>query len=117
MRPSSRRGFTLVELLIAVLLLDVGVLALVAATNVVVRRQTNIRRDTEAQRAAANRIERLIAAPCVAIAGDSSTPSGFAEHWWVQPDRAHREIGDSLEWLERGARRRVVLRTSAACPP
>ena len=117
MRLSSRRGFTLVELLIAVLLLDVGVLALVAATAIVVRRQSGTRREVEVRRIAANRIERLIAAPCVAVVGDSSTTSGFAEHWWVQPDHKRREIGDSLEWVVSGMSRHIVTRTSAACLP
>ena len=114
---SLRRGFTLAELLVAVLLLDVGVLALAGASTVAVRRQADARRDTEARRTAANRLERLMAAPCGAVTGDSTTSAGFSEHWWVRRDRARSEIGDSLEWSVRGARHRVVMRTAGECLP
>src|SRR6478672_4177228 len=60
----SRDGFTLVELLIAVLLIDVGVLAMVAGTALIVRRQNAMRTRALAAQVAANRIQRLQGGAC-----------------------------------------------------
>src|SRR5438477_7969799 len=77
----SRAGFTLIEVLVAVMLIDVGLLALAASSAVLVRQTTQARARIAALQAASNRLETLAAAPCVAGAGIVVAASGLREYW------------------------------------
>jgi prepilin-type N-terminal cleavage/methylation domain-containing protein len=89
-----RRGFTMVEVMVALVLLTVGVMALVGSSAMVSRMIGNGRGSTIAVQAATARIERLrrIAASttprCVSpqFVSDSTTTDGVSERWVVAPD-------------------------------
>src|SRR5207249_8651152 len=106
------RGFTLVELLVSILLIDLGLLALVAGSAVIVREVGDAHARSAAVHAAIDRLESAGAGPCVAAAGDADGPHGMHEHWTVTPlpNRTH-EIVDSVTYPYAGTERRVVLRT------
>lgn len=111
-----RAGFTLVELLVAVLLIDVGLLALVAGSAVVVRRQGDVRTRTVASRAAANRIQLLAASACAAASGTSNVSPGIVERWAVELEpNGVRELRDSVTFVLSGTEHVVVLRTRVPC--
>lgn len=112
----NRRGFTLVELLVAVLLIDVGLLALVAGSAVVVRRQNELRVRGLAASAAANRVQQLVAGGCQPGAGSALVAPGIVEQWTVAGQgRSTRDVYDSVSYTEAGASRSVVLRTRITC--
>lgn len=114
MRP--RHGFTLLEVLIAVFLVDIGLLALVAASAVLVRQATDLRLRSTALRVATNRLQLLGAAPCIAASGTASGPSGVREQWGIDPPQnGVREIHDSVTYALSGSVKRVVLRTRLPC--
>lgn len=111
----SRRGFTLAELLIAVVLVDAGLLAITGATAVVVRRQTELHARGIAIAAASNRLEQLAATPCQPRSGTASS-LGYVEHWSEDaPFPGARELRDSVTFNAYGAEHAVVLTTRAVC--
>lgn len=115
LRLSSRRGFTLVELVVAVLLIDVAVLALVAGSAVVVRRDLEVRTRDRAARAAANRLQMLSALPCASSLGDTALAAGLHELWTATRSASTRALRDSVSFPLGDARRAVVLETVIPC--
>jgi len=110
-----RRGFTLVELLVALLLVEVGLLALTGTTVVLIRQRTAVRARAAAIRAASNRIQLLAAGPCDAASGEASEANGVREIWDVRLiPNAVRELRDSVTYGSDSARA-IVLRTRLPC--
>jgi Tfp pilus assembly protein PilV len=116
-RPASRLrrrlGFSLIELLVAVILIDVALLAIVQTTAVVVRRRNETRARSAAVSAAASRIEGLLASPCAAASGAASLAS-IAEAWSLQTLGQTREATDSVSFGALAAHT-LVLRTRLPC--
>ena len=116
-----RAGFTLVETLVALLLFQIGMLA-VAATGAVAARDIAIaRRTAQARDLARNRIETLRSTACAVPSGSHGTAApvaGVVEHWRVSSDGASREIVDSVVYqLPVGRSGSVVVRGGALCNP
>jgi Tfp pilus assembly protein PilV len=118
-RPNWRRrrnGFTLVELLVAVLLVDIGVLAMVSGTAMIARRQVELRARIAATQVASNRIQRLIATPCVATNGSANADRGIVERWSVTLlPNAQRDLHDSVVFATNGVERSVTIRSRTPC--
>jgi Tfp pilus assembly protein PilV len=115
-RPVLRRraGFSLVELLVALLVIDVGLLALAGTTLTLVRQRTELRERAAAVRAASARLEWLGAGPCRPAAGTASSAT-IVERWAAEPGaNATRELSDSVSF-GRGGAHAVVLRTRLPC--
>lgn len=112
---SHRAGFTLIEVLLAVVLIDVGLLALVAGSSVLMRQAAEVRARSDALRAANNRIQSLAAGPCASISG-SSAGRDMREQWavTVEPNRV-REVRDSVVFTAAGVERAVSLLTRLPC--
>lgn len=109
-----RRGFSLVELLVALVLIDVGLLALTGTTMVLVRERAEVRARMAAVRAASNRLQRLGAAPCATATGSETHPE-LTETWRVALGaNATRELTDSVTFGSAGAHS-IVLRTRVPC--
>ncbi len=89
MRVSHSRGFTVVEVVIAVIVLTVGILALAGSATLAVRMIGSGEQGTRVGFTAAARIERLRQAafsttpPCSAAewGSDSAGSNGITEHW------------------------------------
>lgn len=112
-RPSRRNGYSLLELLVSIILIDAGLLAIVQTHAVVVRRRNEIHARAAAVGAAASRVEQLVAAPCAATSGAAAS-RGYDETWLVRPSGRMREISDSVAFGA-GAAHRLALRTKVAC--
>ncbi|MEO7085558.1 MAG: hypothetical protein ABI442_03360 [Gemmatimonadaceae bacterium] len=115
-RSGRRSGFTLLEVIAAIILIDVGLLALVAGSAVLVRETTRLRARTVALRTAANRLEVLGVARCEAASGDSTLADGTQESWSaaLEPN-AVRELRDSVTFPFGATTRSLVLRTRLPC--
>ena len=115
--PPLRAAFTLVELLVACLILGTGVLAL-AGTSVAVARLTGdaARAGTAAERAQA-RMETMRSAQCAATLG-STLAGGIAEWWASSATAAGAALSDSVRYSE-GAQHSIrssALASAAWCP-
>lgn len=116
MQRRMRRGFTLVELLVAVVLVDMGLLALVAGTAILVRRQNELRARAGAVRLASNRLQWLTAGACVPLNGTALAAPGVTEWWSAESGPNHtRELRDSIAFIVRGVERTLVLHTRLVC--
>ena len=114
MRP--RRAFTLVEVIIAVVLIDVGLLALVASSAVLIRQTAEMRARSAAVRAAANRLQQLGASTCAPAMGTAGGAYGIREHWSIQVlADGVRELHDSVTFTTPTGTKSVVLRTRLPC--
>jgi Tfp pilus assembly protein PilV len=116
-RPSPP-GFTLVETIIAIVLIEIGLLALTASTGIVVRETLIVRARTTALEIARNRIEAIAATPCAAASGRVSSPSGLRETWSADlVPVSTREIRDTVIFTVQRVTRTVVLQTRTPCSP
>ena len=117
----NRPGFTLVELLVALVLLEIGLFALVATSTLVTREMGAAARRAQALSVAANRLERLASMSCDAPegAGGEVVPyPGVRERWAVTGERGESEtrtITDSVEFTTSVGTRALVLRSRAPC--
>jgi Tfp pilus assembly protein PilV len=117
-------GFTVVEVLIAVILLEVGVLALVGGSALVLRLLHRGAVTTQAAWVALNRLERLgaelAASPsCSAAAGSDSLPRSILEAWSVLPVAEAlelRQLSVTVTYPVAGGSRSAILATRIRCP-
>jgi prepilin-type N-terminal cleavage/methylation domain-containing protein len=98
-RVRQRRGFTLVELMVAVIILAVGVLGLASTSTVVSRLMGGANQQTVAANVSATRFETLRSVQCTQIRAGSSYVRGVTERWGVQRmDGATWKVVDTLFW-------------------
>jgi type II secretory pathway pseudopilin PulG len=113
----SRRGFTIIELLVALVLLDVGLIALVGMVAASTRDADALRRDVAALRLASVRLERAASVGCGATGiGVARAGTGVTE-WYAEvigPNET-RVIGDSVVAATTRGPRVTVVRTGARC--
>ena len=89
MTAPTQRGFTLIEVMIAVVLLTVGVMALASGSAQVSRMIGRGRTDTmlgEVISSRADQLRRIAASttpPCTALANGNATTSGITQSWTV----------------------------------
>lgn len=125
MSIQRRRGFTMVEVMVAIVLLTVGVMALVGSSAMVSRMIGRGRESTLAVQVATARLERLrrIAASTAPrcsspeFAADSAGTAGVSERWVVDAAGPGLSRGVSVIVTYRDARGLVrdTLRTVVLC--
>jgi prepilin-type N-terminal cleavage/methylation domain-containing protein len=80
----ARAAFTLVELLVAIVLITIALVALEMSAASAIRQLATSTRETHARLAAQHRAEKLLATACTAASGvDSAT--GITLHWTATP--------------------------------
>lgn len=80
----ARRGFTIVEAIVAIVMLAAGVLALVSSSAVVLREMTTGSQNAVAAAVASQRLELLRSYDlCTSIVSGTDTTRGMAEQWTV----------------------------------
>lgn len=79
----GERGFTIVEILVAIMVLSVGIMGLVTTAGLVTRMIGQGQRYTEASALANERIELLRTSRCPAVATGTETRGAFQISWGV----------------------------------
>ena len=97
----GRGGFTLIEVLMAIVMLSFGVLVLASTAGGITRMMGNGQRKTKASAIAASRMEFLrnlgnsTAPKCSAgafVAGSATQPGGFWEQWTIAGAGMRRQV-------------------------
>jgi Tfp pilus assembly protein PilV len=78
-----RRGFTIIETMVAIMMIVVGVLALVGVSTIVSRQMTSTRQLTLATAMGRARLERLQGISCASLAAGTASERGIRERWSV----------------------------------
>jgi len=112
------RGFTIVEVMIAIIVLSVGMLGLASTTALVTRM---IGRGTRASKAAVlaqQRVEILRATKCADLAGGSDTTGSFVRWWTVTATGNARRIQVIVRYVGTPVRMRAdTIATTIDCTP
>ena len=84
----NQDGFTLIEVLIAVTIFAVGLLAIAAMQTSAIRMNSTGNRLTEASTLCIDRFEQLMSQPYsqLVTGADPVTPDGYTVSWTVQPN-------------------------------
>ena len=114
--PRARRGFTLIELVVAMLILVVGILSMVGTSAMLSRQMGGARQMTVASLVAQGRIEQLRSMSCKTIATGSTVTRGVTEVW-VKKDTARAVIIiDTVKYRTPRGQRTQVFWSSIPCP-
>jgi Tfp pilus assembly protein PilV len=97
--PRLRTAFTLVELLVACLVLAIGVLGLASTAVAVARLTGDSARSGEAAERGQAHMERLRSSQC-ALAGGTLTMRGISEWWASAPAPGGALLVDSVRYSE-----------------
>lgn len=118
-RARGRRGFSLVELIVAMVLLVIGVMGLVAVSGYAIRQASSTDRSTVATLVAQSRMERLRSLSCGNITNGTATTRGIAESWTVTAVGSNsRQVTGTFTYTSRsGATQQLTQATTILCVP
>lgn len=112
---STRAGFTLVELMVAMLMFTVGLLALASTSTVIVSQMGDSRRMSVAASVAQTRIERLRSGACATTYTGTSNTRGVSESWTVTPMTRTARIDVTITYVTRRGLRSQSYRSMMRC--
>jgi prepilin-type N-terminal cleavage/methylation domain-containing protein len=108
-------GFTLIELVIAIVLLSVGAIALAGCAAAITRQMTVSARRSRAAMIARSRAEESQSRPCSALTGGSEELQGIRSDWDVSTSSVSAELGQQVEYRSLFGQRMDMYRTAAPC--
>ena len=113
-----RRAFTLIEILVALVILEFAMLAVAAATTMAARNFAIAHRAVQAQALARNRLEYLSARACSGpVTGSLAVAGGYDERWEIDASVPLRRVSVRVEYAQTATRRgQVALASSVWCP-
>ena len=112
-RLRATGGFTVIEILVALVVFTVGVLALAGSAARVTRVMTSGRRDLAAAAWASARIESLHGRGCQAVVSGEESREGMTFRWTVSDlDARSRRV---RLFVERPGRVEYLISTAVAC--
>jgi prepilin-type N-terminal cleavage/methylation domain-containing protein len=109
-----RNGLTLVELLVALLVLTVGVLALAGTAAQLARAEARAAATARAAAAIDERVERVAAAPCTDDAGTRQV-DGLDERWRTWSADGTAWLADTVRWTVVGGVQSAGIAQAARC--
>ncbi len=112
------RGFTIVEVVVALVLLASGALAVVAATAGALRAVRSADIERGAVVSARNRLEMLASIGCAQLDGGAAVDSTgqVGETWYVAAGHSGLRLAtDRVRYADRGSQRTVILHRVIVC--
>jgi prepilin-type N-terminal cleavage/methylation domain-containing protein len=114
-RVKARAGFTLVEVMVAMMIMTIGLLGLASTSAVVVRQMGDAGRMGVAASVAQSRIEKLRLATCTASSTGTSTARGVSETWTITPQVRSARIDVTITYATRRGMRSQSYRSTVPC--
>lgn len=120
-KGAARRGFTLVELMVAIVILSIGILGLAATAGVVVRQMTGAVHQSVAANIAYSRMERIRTGNCVAMkdSSGSATTRNVKEKWVIVGTSGSHAliVYDTISYVVRGKTKKQAYTSEFPCDP
>jgi prepilin-type N-terminal cleavage/methylation domain-containing protein len=118
MNQMNQRGFSLVEVVVAIMILAIGVVALGASAASITRITAEGGRTSEAAMIASARFERLRYNLCTggSSAGNTVT-DGFTETWTISSTSLLRTVTETITYSTGRGTRTVTYVTESSCAP
>jgi len=110
-----RPAFTLIEVIVALLLLEIGVLALLASTALIARDLGAAQRRVHAQWLARDRVAQLRLSACSSPSSGRSTSNDLEEFWRIDVVGDRRVISDSVTFALTHGRGHATSAASVLC--
>ena len=114
-RSSARGGFTLVEVMVAMLIFTIGLLGLATTSAVVIKQMGDAGRMGVASTIAQSRIEKLRIANCKASSTGADTTRGVVASWTVTPQTRSARIDVTVSYNTRRGLRSQSYRSTVPC--
>jgi prepilin-type N-terminal cleavage/methylation domain-containing protein len=112
------RGFSLTEVMVAIVILAVGVIALAASAGAITRMTTQGGRTGGASSVAASRIEILRGTPCASLASGNTTTGRYAVRWVVSTVNTNlRTATVQVSYNAGTSARSATFSTQISCAP
>ena len=111
----NERGFSLVEVIAAMVILTIGVVGLAASTTAITRLTGQGGLTGNSAAVAASRFDVLRATPCAYLAGGTATTGKFGEKWSVATVSNLRNVIDSVTYTASRRTRTSVFSTVLSC--
>jgi len=113
--PRSERGFTLAELMVAVVIFSVGLLAMAGTAAVIMTTLTSTQSRTIAAGVAESRFERIRTTTCASRTSGSATTRGIAEVWTLDHLARADDVTVSVTFLSNHRPRTETFRSFMLC--
>lgn len=116
-RSAGRPAFTVIEVLVALVIVTIGLLGVAGASAISLRAAVTAQRERTAVQQARTRLALLAAAGCSgAASGTLDAPGRFTERWLVGHPRADLLLTEArVDWPEAGRTRSFVLQGALVC--
>ena len=117
-RPHSHAGLSVVEVLVALMLVSIGLMGIAGSTALALRTTLDSAHRREAAQRAASRIALLSANGCLRSATGSTTDAArqISEHWTIaRPVNGFAEVTDSVSWVSPRGPRSFFLASAITC--
>jgi type II secretion system protein I len=108
-------GFTLIELVIALVLFSVGAIALAGSAAAIARQMAASGRRSRAAMMARSRAEESQSRPCAALTAGSDEMAGVRSQWDVSASSTAAEIEQRVEYGSVLGRHGEKFQSAAAC--
>ena len=117
---TNERGFSLVEVMIAMVILTVGILGLAASSAAVTKMTAEGSRSGSAAGVAASRFEMLratAAVSCIGLAAGTATTGRFSESWTLTTSGLMRIVTETITYTSGQSTRTTVYSSYISCAP
>lgn len=111
--PRRRDGFTMPELLIAIIVIAVGLLSLASGSVGVLRQMRYGNQSTLASAVAQQRLEAIRSQGCASLSSGTATTRGLSEKWviTVMSNKA-RAVAESVKYVPRAGQTNTLAMSS-----
>ncbi len=112
----ARRGFTVIEMIIAIMVMSIGIMGLAGTARYVAMQMGNGRTQTIAATFATKIADSLSARRCAAIASGSQTKRGVTITWTVADSIRTKWVTEQVQYTTKSGPKTVNYLTVIQCP-